>query len=81
MRGGGYPPSASDLATCAMGEAARVSLPGGGAVEIDAKKLEEFLTRAFAAMNSVFEDCGFPANELEAISNGVIEVIEQAGMA
>lgn len=54
--------------------------PGGGAVEIDGEKLGKFLMRGLAAMNSVFDDHGFPEDELEAMSNGIIEVIEQAGM-
>jgi hypothetical protein len=32
-------------------------------------------------MNSLFNDHGFPENEMEAMSKGVIEVIEQKGMA
>ena len=32
-------------------------------------------------MNSIFDDHGFPESELEAMSNGVVEVIGQAGMA
>jgi hypothetical protein len=64
------------LASCVCGS----FYPGGGAVEIDGKRLGEFLMRGFAAMNSVFDDHGFPEDELEAMSNGVIEVIEQAGM-
>ena len=55
--------------------------PGGGAVEIDARKLQEVLMRGFAAMNSLFETHEFPESELEAASRGVMEVLEQAGMA
>jgi hypothetical protein len=54
--------------------------PGGGAVEIDSEKLQGVLMNGFAAMNSIFERFGFPETELEAISRGVVEVIEQAGM-
>jgi hypothetical protein len=31
-------------------------------------------------MNSLFEEYGFPEAELEVISRGIGEVIEQAGM-
>ena len=37
--------------------------------------------RGFAAMNSIFDDHRFPGDELETMSMGVIEVVEQAGMA
>ena len=53
---------------------------GGGAVEIDAKKLGDALMRGFGAMNSIFDDHGFPESEREAMSRGVIDVVEQAGM-
>ena len=33
----------------------------------------------FAGMNSVFEKHGFPEAELESMSQGLVEVIEQAG--
>ena len=39
------------------------------------------LMRGFAAMNSIFDDHRFPGDELETMSMGVIEVVEQAGMA
>jgi hypothetical protein len=55
--------------------------PGGGLVEIDRERLGQFLTRGFAAMRSLFNDHGFPEDEMEAMSNGVIELVEQAGMA
>lgn len=54
---------------------------GGGAVEIDGKKLGDALMRGFAAMNSIFDDHRFPEDELETMSRGVIEVVEQAGLA
>ena len=54
--------------------------PGGGAVEIDGKTLGEALQRGFAAMNTIFDDYGFPDDKLEVLSNGVIEYIELAGM-
>ena len=54
---------------------------GGGAVEIDGKKLGDALLPGHAAMNSIFDDYRFPEDELETMSRGVIEVVEQAGMA
>ncbi len=65
------------FASCLCGS----NYPGGGLVEIDHEKLGQFLARGFAAVNSLFNDHSFPEDELEAMSNGVIEVIEQAGMA
>ena len=65
------------LGSCVCG----ASYPGGGAVEMDAAKLRDFLLRGFAGMNSLFEKHGFPESELEVMSRGVIEVMEQAGMA
>jgi len=56
-------------------------LPGWRLVEIEGKKQGDTLMRGFAAMNSIFDDYGFPEPELEAMSNGVIEVVEMAGMA
>ena len=32
-------------------------------------------------MNSILDDYRFPEDELETMSRGVIEVVEQAGMA
>jgi hypothetical protein len=57
------------------------SYPGGGAVEMDLGKLQKVLTRGFDGMNSIFEKHGFPEKELELMSRGLMEVIEQAGMA
>jgi hypothetical protein len=54
--------------------------PGGGAVEMDMSKLQEVLMRGFGGMNSIFEKHSFPEDELEAMSRGLMEVIEQAGM-
>ena len=65
------------LASCLCGS----YYPGGGLVEIDHQKLGKFLTRGFAATNSLFSDHSFPGDEMEAMSKGIIEVIEQAGMA
>ena len=65
------------LASCVCG----ADYHGGGAVEIDGDRLGHFLMRGFAGMNSLFDKHGFPEKELETISNGVIEVIQQAGIA
>ena len=65
------------LGSCVCG----TSFPGAGAVEIDAAKLRDFLLRGFAGMNALFDKHGFPEHELEVMSRGVIEVVEQAGMA
>ena len=65
------------LGSCICG----TRFPGGGAVEIDGPRVEEFLMHGFAGMNSVFEKHGFPEDELESMSRGLVEVIEQAGMA
>ena len=51
-----------------------------GAVEFDLKQLQTTLARGFDAMNSVFETHGFPETELELMSRGLMEVIEQAGI-
>jgi hypothetical protein len=32
-------------------------------------------------MNIVFDRFGFPEDELETMSNGLVEVLQQAGMA
>ena len=53
---------------------------GRGQVEIDPDELQRFLLTGFAAMNSIFDEHGFAEAGLELMSNGVIEVIEQAGM-
>ena len=64
------------LASCLCG----CRYPGRGQVEIDPKRLQTFLMKGFAAMNSIFDRYGFEEAELEKMSYGVIEVIEQAGM-
>ena len=69
--------SIKNLGSCVCG----ASYLGGGAVEIDATKVRDFLKRGFAGMNYIFEKHGFPEQELEMMSRGLIEVIEQAGMA
>jgi hypothetical protein len=37
--------------------------------------------RGFAAMNSIFDDNRFQEDELGTMSRGVVEVVEQAGLA
>lgn len=54
---------------------------GRGAVEMDAEMMAAALGRAFGGMNMVFERFGFPEDELEKMSNGLVEVLQQAGMA
>ena len=65
------------LGSCICG----TRFPGGGAVEIDGHRVEEFLMNGFAGMNSIFQKHGFPEAELESMSRGLVEVLEQAGMA
>ena len=64
------------LGSCVCG----ANYPGRGAVEIDGAKLGDFLRRGFDGMNSIFDKHGFPEKELELMSRGLLEVIEQAGM-
>ena len=54
---------------------------GRGAVEIDADLVASALARGFGGMNIVFDRFGFPEDELETMSNGLVEVLQQAGMA
>ena len=54
---------------------------GRGAVEMDADLVASALGRAFGGMNMVFDRFGFPEDELEKMSNGLVEVLQQAGMA
>ena len=53
---------------------------GRGAVEMDADLVAAALARAFGGMNMIFERFGFPEDELEKMSNGLVEVLQQAGM-
>ena len=55
-------------------------LLGAGQLEIDPDKLGAFLAAGFAGMNAIFDEHGFPESELQTITEGVIEVITQAGM-
>lgn len=64
------------LASCVCG----TDFPGRGVVEIDARMLGPFLDRAFDGMNAIFDMHGFPEGELESMSRGLVEVLEQAGM-
>ena len=54
---------------------------GHGAVEMDADLVAAALARALGGMNTIFERFGFPEDELEKMSNGLVEVLQQAGMA
>ena len=54
---------------------------GRGAVEMDADLVASALARGFGGMNIVFDRFGFPESELETMSNGLVEVLQQAGMA
>ena len=54
---------------------------GRGAVAMDADLVASALGRAFDGMNMVFDRFGFPEHELETMSNGLVEVLQQAGMA
>lgn len=53
---------------------------GRGAVEMDADLVAAAMARAFGGMNSVFERFNFPEDELELMSRGFVEVLQQAGM-
>lgn len=53
---------------------------GDGAVEMDADLVAAAMARAFGGMNSVFERFNFPEDELELMSRGFVEVLQQAGM-
>ena len=55
-------------------------LLGAGQLEIDPDKLDAFLAIGFAAMDAIFDEHRFPESELQTITEGVIEVITQAGM-
>jgi hypothetical protein len=65
------------LLSCAAG----ASFPGRGAVEMDAERVAQALAHGFGGMNLIFDENGFPESELEAMSRGLLEVLEQAGMA
>ena len=54
---------------------------GRGAVEMDPDLVSEALGRGFGGLNMVFDRFGFAEDELENMSNGLVEVLQQAGMA
>ena len=64
------------LGSCVCGK----SYPGGGMVEMDVDKIKQFLLDGFEGINSLFDKHGFPETELESMSRGLIEVMEQAGL-
>jgi hypothetical protein len=53
---------------------------GNGEVEMDADLVAGAMARAFGGMNAVFERYDFPEDELELMSRGFAEVLQQAGM-
>ena len=65
------------LLSCVAGS----RFPGRGAVEMDAELVAAALGRAFGGMNMIFDRFGFPEDELEKMSSGLVEVLQQAGMA
>jgi hypothetical protein len=65
------------LLSCAAGS----RFLGRGAVEMDAQRVSAVLSHGFAGMNELFERFDFPEDELELMSRGLVEVLEQAGMA
>jgi hypothetical protein len=52
-----------------------VEFTGRGAVVIDPALLPGFLNQAFAGMNALFDQHGFPEPELEAMSMGLVALI------
>lgn len=65
------------LGSCVCGR----SYPGDGAVEMDFEKIKQFLLDGFEGMSELFKKHGFPDDELEKQSRGLIAVIGQAGGA
>ena len=65
------------LLSCAAGS----RFLGRGAVEMDADQVAAALARGFDGMNTIFDRFGFPEGELEKMSDGLVEVLQQAGMA
>ena len=53
---------------------------GDGAVEMDGERVAAAMARAFGGINAVFERFNFPEDELELMSRGFVEVLQQAGM-
>ena len=64
------------LLSCVAG----VRYLGRGAVEVDADLVAAAMARAFGGMNAVFERFNFPEDELELMSRGFVEVLQQAGI-
>ena len=64
------------LLSCVAGE----RFLGRGAVEMDADMVAAALSRGFGGINTIFDQYGFPEDELEAMSRGLVEVFQQAGM-
>ena len=48
---------------------------------MDADLVAAALARGFGSMNMIFDRFGFPGDELEKMSNGLVEMLQQAGMA
>ena len=48
---------------------------------MDADLVAAALGGGFAGVNMVFERFRFPEDELEKMSNGLVDVLQQAGMA
>ncbi len=59
------------LGSCCCG----VEFLGRGAVLIDPPLLPGFLNQAFAGMNALFDQHGFPEHELEAMSMGLVALM------
>ena len=49
---------------------------GRGAVEMHADLVAAALARGFGGMNMIFDRFGFPEDELEKMSNGLVEVLQ-----
>lgn len=60
------------LASCYCG----VEFPGGGAALIDPERIAPFMNLAFAGMNALFDRHGFPELELQAMSQGLAQLLE-----
>jgi hypothetical protein len=65
------------LGSCYCG----IAFSGKGEIKIDVHRLAMFLRFGFDAMNAIFEQYQFPKPELEAMSRGVLELVERAGKA
>jgi hypothetical protein len=59
------------LGSCYCG----VEFLGRGSVVIDPSLLPDFLNKAFAGMNELFDKHGFPESELEAMSVGLADLV------